>query len=130
KRDELVTDFATIASLLNLPEKNAQDQTLIVEAVKHWLETHTGWLLILDNADDLEMASKFIPPAGKGHILLTSRAQAMRNLAQSVEIEKMGLEEGALFLLHRAGIIVPDASLDRASTADRAKAGQIVEAMD
>src|SRR6266568_4608324 len=89
KREELVTDFATIASLLNLPEKNAQDQTVIVQAVKRWLETHSGWLLILDNADYLEMASQFIPPGGKGHLLLTTRAQAMGHLAQSVELEQM-----------------------------------------
>src|SRR5205823_8552025 len=86
KHEELVTDFGAIAGLLNLPERNAQDQNVVVEAVKRWLEGHTGWLLILDNADDLEMASQFIPPGGKGHILLTTRAQAMRNLAQSVEI--------------------------------------------
>jgi tetratricopeptide (TPR) repeat protein len=130
KREELVTDFATIASLLNLPEKNAQDQTVIVEAVKHWLETHSGWLLILDNADDLEMASKFIPPGGKGHLLLTTRAHAMGHLAQSVEIEKMEPDEGAIFLLRRARIIAQEAPLDTASTTDQAKAREIVQAMD
>jgi hypothetical protein len=130
KREELVTDFATIASLLNLPEKNAQDQNLIVEAVKRWLETHTGWLLILDNADDLETASQFLPTGSKGHILLTTRAQAMRNFAQSIEIEKMEPDEGALFLLQRAGIIAQGAPLDSAFAADQTKARQIVQALD
>ncbi len=130
KREELVTDFATIASPLNLPEKNAQDQTVIVQAVKRWLETHSGWLLILDNADYLEMASQFIPPGGKGHLLLTTRAQAMGHLAQSVEIEKMEPDEGAIFLLRRARIIAQEAPLDTASTTDQAKAREIVQAMD
>jgi len=84
--EELASDFAAIASLLNLHQQNAQDQNVIVTAIKRWLEVHTDWLLILDSADDLEMARDFIPPAGKGHVLLTTRAQAVKPLAQSIEI--------------------------------------------
>jgi len=76
KREELNSGFVAIAELLNLPEKNAKDQSKTVAAVKRWLQEHTGWLLILDNADDLEMAKEFIPSASKGCILLTTRAQA------------------------------------------------------
>ena len=43
----------TIAGLLKLPEADTQDQMLTVEAVKRWLGSSHGWLLILDNADDL-----------------------------------------------------------------------------
>jgi transcriptional regulator with XRE-family HTH domain len=64
----LVSDFVTIAGLLSLPEKNEEDQNHVVSAVKRWLESTSQWLLILDNADDLEMASEFIPTGGRGHI--------------------------------------------------------------
>ena len=47
-----------------------------MEAVKRWLSSHEGWLLILDNADDLAMAREFIPPGKNGHVLLTTRARA------------------------------------------------------
>src|SRR5207245_2245643 len=82
------------------------------------------------NADDLTMVRDFLPSADTGHILLTTRAQAMGTLAQGVEIEKMGLEEGALFLLHRADILGPGDFLDKASAVDHAKAREIVQAMD
>ena len=32
-----------------------------MEAVKRWLGSHEGWLLILDNADDLGMVRAFHP---------------------------------------------------------------------
>ena len=42
----------------------------------------------------------------------------------------MGLEEGTRFLLHRAGIIDAEASVDMASPANVAKAKEIVQVLD
>ena len=89
------------------------------------LAANAGWLLILDNADDLAMVKEYMPSPGKGHMLLTTRAQVIGRLAQRVEIEKMGLEEGALFLLRRASIIASDAPPNNASLADIARAKEI-----
>jgi tetratricopeptide (TPR) repeat protein len=129
-REELVADYIAIAVLLDLPKNSIQDQSVAVNTVKRWLETHPGWLLILDNADDLAMVRDYLPFGNKGHILLTTRSQTMSGLAQRVEIEKMGREDGVLFLLRRAGIIAPSATLDNASETDRATALEIVRAMD
>src|SRR5215469_2123692 len=52
KLETLHADLRTIATLLDLPEQDAQDQTLLVAAVKRWLGEQRDWLLILDNADD------------------------------------------------------------------------------
>src|SRR5947199_141348 len=43
-REALISGFVTIAELLNLPEKDEQDQTKVVTAVKGWLRTHSKWL--------------------------------------------------------------------------------------
>ena len=75
-REALVSGYVTILSLLELPEADAQDQMLAVESVKRWLSSHEDWLLILDNADNLGMARAFLPSGKKGHVLLTTRAQA------------------------------------------------------
>ncbi len=128
--ESINSDFVTIAHLLNLPEKQEQEQHLIIEAVKRWFKNHAGWLLIFDNADDLDMVRDFLPTGGQGYILLTTRAQATRRIAQRIEIEEMDQDEGALFLLRRATILDPDAPLDAASITDRATAREISQAMD
>ena len=51
------------------------------------------------------MAREFIPTGKNGHVLLTTRAQATGAVARLVDIQKMGTEEGALFLLRRAKYI-------------------------
>jgi len=129
-RQLLISDFVVVAGLLNLPEKDVQDQNKAVEAIKRWLKEHREWLLIFDNADDLAMVREFIPLAFGGHILLTTRAEAMGRLAHRIEIEKMEPEEGALFLLRRASIIVESDLLDKASEAERNKAKEVSQEMD
>jgi hypothetical protein len=125
----LVAGFVTIADLLQLPEKDAQNQNIAIIAVKHWLETNTGWLLILDNADDLKIVYPFLPLKGEGHILLTTSAFATPPTMKAVKIKQVEQDVGVLFLLRRAQIIAQDASLDTASTEHRAIASEIVQIM-
>ncbi|MFL5590329.1 MAG: FxSxx-COOH system tetratricopeptide repeat protein [Ktedonobacteraceae bacterium] len=129
-RENVVSDFVTIAGLLKLPERNAQDQMIVVNAVKEWLRMHGQWLLILDNADDLAMVQEFMPLVHGGHVLLTTRAAAMGRLAQRLEVEKLDVDVGALFLLRRASILAPDGSLEQASPRDRESALAITREMD
>ncbi len=109
-QDTLLSGFAAIAGLLNLPEKDEKDQALAVAAVKRWLEANGGWLLILDNANDLATVHGFIPRAAKGHVLLTTQAQATGTI-QAIEVRDMLPEDGALLLLRRAKIVKLDARL-------------------
>jgi tetratricopeptide (TPR) repeat protein len=123
-------DFVTLASLIDLPEKQEQDQRKIVEAVKRWFQEHTDWLLILDNADDISMVRGFIPMGSNGHILLTTRAHATGGIAGRIEVEKMEPDEGALFLLHRAKLLDPNAPLEAATTTEQNTAQEIVKVLD
>ncbi len=129
-RDTLIASFLDPAHRLNLPEKNEQDQNIKVQAVKRWLEQHDHWLLIVDNADDLALAEDFLPTGGKGHILLTTRAQAPGALAEGINVEKMDTEEGMLLLLRRAKVLAREAPLAQASVTERTAAESIVKAMD
>ena len=126
----LVSAYLAVAGLLKLAESDAKDQRLAVDAVKRWLGSHEGWLLILDNADDIGMAREFIPPGKNGHVILTTRARAVGAVARLVEIHEMGTEEGALFLLRRANYVGENAALDSASKADQAKAKEITTQLD
>ena len=117
--EALVSSYVTIATLLRLPQREAKEQEIIVQAVKTWLQAHRNWLLILDNADELTLLPDFLPPSLGGHLLLTTRAAAIGQLAHRLEIETLLPEQGALFLLRRAGLIAPDAELSHASREDR-----------
>jgi tetratricopeptide (TPR) repeat protein len=114
KREELIASYSTLAALLKLPEQQAGDQEITIEAVKRWLQTHQKWLLILDNADHLELLPPFLLPVPGGHILLTTRAYDMQRLATRLEVETLPIEQGALLLLRRAALLPPDGELAQA----------------
>jgi tetratricopeptide (TPR) repeat protein len=117
--EALVSSYITVASHLRLPEREAKEQDITVQAVKAWLQTHYDWLLILDNADELAWIPDFLPPSLGGHLLLTTRAAATGRLAHRMEIETLRPEHGALFLLRRAALIPVDADLSQASQEER-----------
>ncbi len=118
-REALVLAYSKLASLLHLSEKDATDKSVVVEAVKQWLATHTHWLLILDNADEIELVDDFLPAKVPGHVLLTTRAQAHGTLAHGLSVQEMAPAEGALLLLRRAKVLAGDATLEQAPGADR-----------
>ena len=125
--ETLHVDLLTIATLLNLPEQDAQDQTLVLAAVKRWLGEQRDWLLILDNADDLSLVSELLPPVHTGHVLVTTRAHAMGSMARRVELETMERVEGAQLVLHRANLLAAGAPATAASTTDRTLAEALVQ---
>ena len=104
-REGLLSGYVTIAGLLKLPEAGAQDQTLIMDAVKRWLGSHRGWLLVLDNADRPDIVKPFLPAEPTGHVLLTSRAQVFDTIGivKPVDLNEMSPAEARTFLLKRTG---------------------------
>lgn len=128
-REALAAAFADIARQLGLPVYNGMNQYQLITAVKRWLQEHAGWLLIFDNVVDLRMLQEFIPMAGLGHIVLTTRVQALGTIARPLELQEMQPEEGALLLLRRAHMIPPDDSLADASQTDREAALDISQSL-
>lgn len=120
----LVSSFAALAKLLDLPQKDAQDQNLAVAAVRQWLKDNGDWLLILDNVEDLKVAADFIPPQAKGHVIFTTQAQSAGAVAQPIEIGQMESSEAALLILRRTRRI------DKATLQERSKAEEIASALD
>lgn len=95
-RETLHAGLVNIADLLQLPEKAERDQNKIIKAVKKWLATHQGWLLILDNADEVTVVQDMAFSDYSGHLLLTTRAQALGSVAQRIEVETLGMVEATL----------------------------------
>jgi tetratricopeptide (TPR) repeat protein len=101
-----------LAQILELPERNEQELDRRIQAVKDWLKTHTNWLLIMDNADDLPLALSLLPAKPLGHVILTTRSQIVRdtNIAVQIKVEEMEPETGGLpFLLRRSGVLEGEA---------------------
>lgn len=129
-RDAMSADFVVIASLLGLPEQQHQEQDIVVRTVKRWLTNHNNWLLILDNVDNLAMVVDSLPMHITGDVLLTTRLQALGTVAQSIEVEKMGEDEGMTFLLRRIKVIAPGIPLDQSPEKSKRQAAEIFFALD
>jgi len=121
----LIADMITLAEWLGLPERQQQDQQRIIEAVRLWLNTHHDWLLLLDNVEDPTTLHNLLPSNPGGSILLTTRSQVTGTIAERVGLEQMEPEEGALFLLRRAGLVARDACLEKIPPAVRGTAQDI-----
>ena len=123
----LETSYGSLAQTLDLPEKDEQKLGLRVKAVRQWLADHTNWLLIMDNADHLELARDFFPRGHHGHILLTTRSPFAGKIgARHIELSKMKPAEGRHFLLHRSLVIQDKAKLDTVGDSDL----QLVKLLD
>jgi transcriptional regulator with XRE-family HTH domain len=129
-KETLQASYASLSETLGLDAQHEQGQHERVQAVKQWLSTHTNWLLIMDNSDDLPLALSFLPAKPLGHVILTTRSQIVRdsNIVSQIKVEEMEpAKEGLLFLLRRSGELEYDAELPTDATDIRKPALQLVE---
>src|SRR5438046_53931 len=90
------------------------------ELTKKRISSQSDWLLVLDNADDLQVIEPFLPRSQRGHVLLTTRVRAASNVAQPLLLEPLKPEDGALCILRRAGSVPRTGQLSDASPSSRA----------
>jgi tetratricopeptide (TPR) repeat protein len=101
KPGEILSGFAEIAKLVGIVEN---DQNAAAAAAREWLATHPGWLLILDNADEPALLESWLPAAGQGHVLITSRAHDFAILSiKGQRLAPPADPEALEFLLNRTG---------------------------
>lgn len=86
--ETLLSGLMELADVLHVPGVQEQEPQRVVAAVQHWLVTHEEWLLILDNADDVAVVCACLPTHDelRGHVLLTTRAQAVGHHAPTAEM--------------------------------------------
>lgn len=89
---------------LNLPARQANDETERRDAAVVWLREHARWLLILDNVDSEDAAravEALLPRLAGGHVLITSR---LANWSASVTVQALDVlsqDAAAAYLLAR-----------------------------
>ena len=114
----LLSDYVVIARQVLPQLRDEVNQGNIVQAMKTWLNTHSGWLLVLDNVDDLNTIRNYLPPNKMRHIIITTTQSTFGNTAVGVEVDDLSPEIGATLLLRRAKRIAADAELDTATPED------------
>ncbi|HKO55613.1 MAG TPA: FxSxx-COOH system tetratricopeptide repeat protein, partial [Thermoanaerobaculia bacterium] len=97
----LASDYAALANPLGL--STAADQAVTVAAVKAWLQSQEGWLLIFDNVEKPEDVAPYLPAGRAGHVILTSRNPNWRGVAEPLQVEVMPPEDAVRFLVQRSG---------------------------
>jgi len=79
-----------------------------VNASLHWLGSQTdgNWLLVFDNADNVDLKLKnFFPSCSFGNILVTTRNRELRHYTvddADVDVKDMDLEDAKTLLLVQA----------------------------
>ncbi len=99
-------------SLLDLLEKEAEDEDLVIDAVLAALREFDEWLLVFDNVDDLETATllrSYFPQLIHGTILITSRLSDWPE-GRSHLLDTIPLEAAEDLLMERGGGLRADAT--------------------
>ncbi|HLG62436.1 MAG TPA: tetratricopeptide repeat protein [Ktedonosporobacter sp.] len=128
-RNVLNSSVTMLSSLLELPERDAQDQNCALEAVKRWLSTTTNWLLIMDDVDDPKRVYDILPATGNGAVLLTTLTPITATITRGMELDTMTQDEGAAFLLRRAKLLAANDGLEHVSPEQRRLAEVITQSM-
>jgi tetratricopeptide (TPR) repeat protein len=107
-RETIISDVVRLAREINTSNCYDQDQNLVTRGFLTWLESQRNWLLILDNVEDIALVRSYLPKGNQGHLLLTTRRQAVGGAIKSISLNAMNEAEGGAFLLKRAKRIVAD----------------------
>jgi hypothetical protein len=108
----LTAAFGELAAQLGARDLvDARDPVASVHGV---LAAHQGqWLVIFDNAPGRASVAAFLPPAGRGRVLVTSRDQIWPP-GQALEVPVLDLQVAADFLVSRTGDVDQQAALELA----------------
>jgi Domain of unknown function (DUF4062)/Tetratricopeptide repeat len=110
----LAARFGQLAAQLGAADGGAADGGDPVAAVHGVLAASSPrWLLVFDNARNRGSVAPFVPPAGPGRVLITSRNQLWPP-GQTLDVPVLDLEVAAEFLVSRTGDPDRRAALDLA----------------
>ena len=119
---QLDTSLAALAGpdILDLPEKDAREDSVKIPAALGWCEAHPGWLMILDNVDDapaVAAVAKLLARLKNGKVVVTGRAGSFPASLRKLELGVLDVAASVAFLMERTDD-------DRARSPDDAKLAQ------
>jgi len=107
----LRADLATLAWELGLTTPSRAGVDASVAEVRAWLDDHDRWMVVVDNADDIQAVDTILPQGGGGQVVLTSRSDEWAGTADVVGLDVLGEDEAAEYLLRRSGDNRPASAL-------------------
>jgi Domain of unknown function (DUF4062) len=108
----LAAGFGELAAQLGV--RDVSDIRDPVASVHRVLAAYpAGWLLVFDDAPDRAAVAAFVPPAGRGRVLITSRNQIWPP-GQGLDVPLLDAEIAAAFLVTRTGDVDRQAALELA----------------
>ncbi|KAI9154910.1 Regulatory protein AfsR [Paramyrothecium foliicola] len=106
---QLASNYAKIVQVLKIrPPEQAEDLVANREIAKTWFANATDpWLLVFDNADNLDLLADYWPYGGAGSILVTSRdpfAKAFRSFTMpGIDLEPFTESDASEFIRRVTG---------------------------
>ncbi|MEU3604752.1 FxSxx-COOH system tetratricopeptide repeat protein [Streptomyces sp. NPDC035033] len=113
----ILTALTELAQRMGLNVSNEANQA--VPAVREALrrgEPYDRWLLVFDNAENVEAVRPYFPTGGTGKILITSRNQEWDRVARTLSVDVFTREESKALLRRRARDL-SDSDADRLAEA-------------
>jgi hypothetical protein len=95
--------YRALAQKLNLPEKDATEESAVVDGVRRHLAQRGDWLLVFDNAPGSEQVRRYLQGTTTGHVLITSRNPVWGGLAHQLSVHPFHRAESVEFLGQRTG---------------------------
>ncbi len=100
----LLMDYRMFAQEFNLlPIEEQPSSKEIITVVKRYLETHTDWLAVYDNAGLRDEIREYLPTQG-GQVIVTTRRQEWNDVGMKVEVSVFEPEEAIAYLKKLTGI--------------------------
>jgi hypothetical protein len=101
--EALVAHYAEVAAARSLVGREVPVNEA-AQALQRHLAARTGWLMVLDNADEPDAIRDLLPPNTNGHVLVTSRASVPGiGRGEPIAVDVLPLDQATDLLLDRGG---------------------------
>ncbi|MBL4826186.1 MAG: tetratricopeptide repeat protein [Spongiibacteraceae bacterium] len=108
--ETLASDYAALATELQLEGCENQSEGFIIQAVRRELDNRHHYLLIFDNVEEPESLQGYLPQGPQRQIMITSRKQSWSAIATAIDICTFERSESVAFLAKRSGETNPQAA--------------------
>ncbi len=113
----LLMDYRMFAQEFDLlPMEEELSSAQVIEAVKRYLEKHTDWLAVYDNAGSRDEIKEFLPTQG-GQVIVTTRRPEWHDVGMKIEMSVFTSEEAIEYLRKFTGIQDQEPALAELSNA-------------